>query len=206
MKEFIERIDRFSEPKLGFCFTSYGLYHGNSLRIVIKLLQSKNIIIQDYKALKGPASDGSLLYPSKIKFMFRYGKNVRAKLDEFVNNITSSNHFRTKPKLPLWRVYVPFNELLKLVSVPIFNSYKNNLRVDYEDCITCEICVKECPRNCWIFIDDHVVFNGADCEFCTKCIHNCPTNAIIFNKKMKNKPRLNHRFYKGAIETLNKEN
>lgn len=194
MREFINRISNFDIKKC-YIFTTYGLYHGNSLRIAIKRLAQKKIICQDFAAFRGPTSDGALLYPS-LKFMFRYGRNVVTKMKKFIINI-NKNVERDKPKIPLWRIYVPINEILKLIAIPSYNKYIRKIFVEYDTCTNCNTCVHNCPRECWRNENKRVIFNNKNCELCLKCVHNCPVNAINFKKGMKNKPRLDKRFYKG---------
>lgn len=58
---------------------------------------------------------------------------------------------------------------------------KKNLDVDYNLCVRCGKCVKNCPtRN--INMDKFITFNS-DCISCQKCIHGCPTNAFTFKGK-----------------------
>ena len=43
--------------------------------------------------------------------------------------------------------------------------------------------------------DYYITIDTDKCEFCLKCVHNCPVKAIIFSEKMKDKLRLDRKFY-----------
>ena len=45
MAEFINHLDKFDHRVKSFIFTTYGLYPGNSLRILAKQLNNKNIAL-----------------------------------------------------------------------------------------------------------------------------------------------------------------
>lgn len=58
---------------------------------------------------------------------------------------------------------------------------KKNLGIDYDLCVKCRKCVKNCPvQN--INIGEVITFNNK-CISCQKCIHGCPTNAFTYNRK-----------------------
>jgi formate hydrogenlyase subunit 6/NADH:ubiquinone oxidoreductase subunit I/menaquinone-dependent protoporphyrinogen IX oxidase len=213
--EFIEKILVQENSRNVFVFTTYGLYTGNSLRIAIKALKKKNLICVDYKKFRGPASDGALFFPP-FKFIFRYGRNVNERLNKFIDSIykksringNQANNGKLKYKIPFYKLYAPFNGFLKLFAVPAYNGYIRSMHVDHKECTICRICERNCPRDCWTYEDDKIHLNSSNCELCLKCIHNCPTNAILINEKMRDKPRLNNRFYKELYKGFfeNKDN
>lgn len=71
---FVERIQVHSDFKNILIFATYGLYPVNNLRFLAKKLLNKNIKTIGFIGFRGPASDGVLLFPSWIKFMFNYEK------------------------------------------------------------------------------------------------------------------------------------
>lgn len=79
MKDFINKMPKFKEPKNAFIFTTYGLFSGNTERIFIKACMRKNINVCGSNGYKSPATDGVLLLPS-INFMLKYGKSVPKKI------------------------------------------------------------------------------------------------------------------------------
>lgn len=58
---------------------------------------------------------------------------------------------------------------------------KDNLSINYEICVRCGKCAKNCPaRN--IKIGEQIIFKS-DCILCQRCIHRCPVNAFLFKGK-----------------------
>ena len=137
MKEFVDRIPKQIETVPIMIYTTYGLYHGNCIRNLANSLRKRNLINQQYMAIRGPGSDGALLFPQRIKFMYKYQKSTSTKIDKFSKFITNYNksEFRHSPKLPLWRIYVPINDFFKIFTIPIYQTYSDKLQVDYDRCI-----------------------------------------------------------------------
>lgn len=53
------------------------------------------------------------------------------------------------------------------------------IRVDYDKCIKCKMCIKDCfPENI-TFEDEKIKIKG-ECMMCGHCVAVCPTNAITF--------------------------
>ncbi|MCG3219030.1 MAG: flavodoxin family protein, partial [Candidatus Heimdallarchaeota archaeon] len=55
ISDFVEKMPVFEKTVPAFVLTTYGLYSGNSLRMLIKSLEKKNIITQNYLFIRGPA-------------------------------------------------------------------------------------------------------------------------------------------------------
>ncbi len=198
MLEFVENMPAgVGGQQKAFVFTTYGLYTGNSLRILIKALQKKNIVTTGYLKIRGPASDGALLYPSSLSFMFEYEKKVKEKLEAAISEIEHSLASQTsKLSCPAFKWYVPLNEIVTFFGERAYNSYRDRLHILDEKCTNCNLCVKNCERESWAEGTEQPVFDPVNCEFCLECVHNCPYNAIVFTEKMSDKPRLNRAFYR----------
>lgn len=53
------------------------------------------------------------------------------------------------------------------------------IRVDYDKCIKCKMCIKDCfPEN--ITFEDEKIRIKGECMMCGHCVAVCPTNAITF--------------------------
>jgi len=195
--DFIRKIPEQKEFKAAFAYTTYGLYTGNSMRIFIRKLLDKKIYINDFFQIKGPASDGVLLFPSIISFMFKYENNVKKKIDKYADKISKlADSPSNQLHIPRYKWYVPLNEIIKFFGKKVYDRYRNNLRILKERCINCKLCVKNCEWECFSEGKEYSLLNTENCKFCLKCVHNCPAKAIIFSDRMKNKPRLNRTFYK----------
>jgi ferredoxin len=195
--EFVEKMPAFRNKKRFFVFTTCGLYSGNSIRVLAKMLQKRNTVIIGYSQIRGPASDAVLLLPSFLKLFFRYERKVKIKIDRIDKTIKKSMKGSSKvSEIPLPRWYFPVTRLFsKQLRGIDYSGYKKNLKVLDSRCNNCNICVKNCIRNCWEKGKDIPVVNTDKCEFCLKCVHNCPELAIIFTDRMKDSPRLDRTFY-----------
>jgi ferredoxin/flavodoxin len=194
MKEFVVSLDRFNKPKKSFIYTTYGLYPGNSLRIFAKHLHEKNIKVMAYEEFKSPASDGVLLFPEYIKFMFRFESSIQSKVNAFADSILSFENLE-KDLTPRYKWYVPLNDIIKSFGEKQYENYKKKMHVITELCTNCNLCVKGCERCAWVEHPEGPVFVVDNCEFCLECVHKCPTRAIVFSEGMKDKPRLDKRFF-----------
>ncbi len=95
MTDFIDRMPGLDSPKMAFALITCGLYTGNCLRILIQRLWEKNIITVGHLQVRGPASDGALLFPSWLSPMFKYEKNTRKKIEESVSEIGDLSRAQT---------------------------------------------------------------------------------------------------------------
>ncbi|MHA1331988.1 MAG: EFR1 family ferrodoxin, partial [Candidatus Hodarchaeales archaeon] len=185
--DFLEGIPVFEKPKKAFVFTTFGLFSGNCLRFFIKGLSKKNIIVEDFMPIRGPASDGAILLPTKTPLMFSYFNFIwsgRKRIDKFVRKIkTSPEKTRKKSKMPFYRWYVPINNIHNYLGTWNNNRLKRKIHILTDRCNNCNWCVINCIRGCWSEGEKFPSFNPQNCELCMKCIHNCPQRAIIYNDK-----------------------
>jgi NAD-dependent dihydropyrimidine dehydrogenase PreA subunit len=62
----------------------------------------------------------------------------------------------------------------------MFNSYlENTLKLDFEACTGCAMCVTVCPHHVFA-VNDHKaqIINSTECMECGACMVNCPFGAI----------------------------
>ena len=53
------------------------------------------------------------------------------------------------------------------------------VRIDYDQCIHCRECVKECTYGVLGWLDDMpIVVNPRECKACAECCANCSVDAI----------------------------
>jgi flavodoxin/formate hydrogenlyase subunit 6/NADH:ubiquinone oxidoreductase subunit I len=195
--EFVEKMPVLRNKMNFYIVTTYGLYSGNSVRTLAKMLQGKNTAIKGYSQIRGPASDGVLLLPSFLRFFFRYEKKVNIKIGRIVRTIKDSiEKPENNPKIPPPRWYSPLTCLFrKQIQAIDYSTYRKNLKVLDDRCNNCNVCVNNCIRKCWEKGKNKPIIDTDKCEFCLKCVHNCPKRAIVFTEKMKDSPRLDRIFY-----------
>lgn len=196
MLEFVDNMPVGGLRKTAFVFTTCGLYMANSLRILIKKLQERSVITAGFLQIKGPASDGALLYPASFHRMYKYEKKTRKKIEQAVSDMDDLIHSRSpRPRTPAYRWYVPINDVVGSFGEKVYDGYRDSLHVLGEKCTNCNLCVQNCERGCWVEGEEQPSFDPVNCEFCLECVHNCPQKAVIFSEKMKDRPRLNKAYY-----------
>ncbi len=196
MKEFVDSLSYFDTPLPLFLFTTYGLYTGNCVRMVKQAVEAKNACVFGYEHIRGPGSDGALMFPPWITFMFHYEKSARQRLDDAASRITVAlTQGATSCKAPRYKWYVPANDLMNVWGRRKYDSYKSAIRSNSEMCSGCGLCEKDCIRGCWTLVGDKASVNLDNCEFCLRCIHRCPEKAIYFHGSQIKKPHLNKAYY-----------
>ncbi len=201
MRDFFEKLPALKNKTDVTLFTSYGLYNGDTLRIAYDMLKAKNISVKSCHDFRSPASDGVLLFPSSLKFMFRFEKSFLDKLEKMISDIENHKSL-PEAKRPRTKWYVPINNLLKIFGKKEYDKMRDNLHILSERCTNCNLCVKECERGCWNEDNDKPEFRVSNCEFCLECVHHCPSRAIVFSKSMEDRPRLNRKFFNELKKTL----
>ena len=196
MLEFVDNMPSDGSRKTAFVFTTCGMYTGNSLRILIRKLQERSVVATGYLEIRGPASDGVLLYPSSFHLGYEYEKKAKKKIEKAVSDMDDLIHSQSpQPRTPAYRWYVPINDVVNFFGEKVYNGYRDRLHIPGDICTNCNLCVKNCERGCWAEGKEQPSFNPMNCEFCLECVHNCPENTIIFSEKMKDRPRLNKALY-----------
>jgi flavodoxin/formate hydrogenlyase subunit 6/NADH:ubiquinone oxidoreductase subunit I len=204
ISEFVSKMPVYERSLKAFVYTTYGLYNGNSLRILIKKLYKKNVISVAHTRIKGPASD-YIVFPISMSSMFEYESNLSEKIDNSVNEINKQiKTTKISYKIPAFKLYVPINNTLKYPGKKYFYYYKDRLHNLEDRCINCNLCVKNCQFSCWTERESFPSYNNEKCEFCLGCVHNCPQKAIIFSKQMTDKTRFNKKFYSKFIKQFSK--
>lgn len=196
VSEFINKIKPQNNSKKIFLFATYGLYPGNNLRTIAKKLLDKKIQTIGYTGFRGPASDGTLLLPSWIKFMYNYEKDIKIKTNYTVKQIELLyKDKKPKTKIPFYKWYAPLDWIPNkfFASRKFHKEYVPNIRVILERWTGEKI---DCPRFCWNNSTKPPKYNKKNCEFCLRCVHRTQNKAVFFSEKMKDKERCNKIFYK----------
>jgi ferredoxin len=197
ISDFVEKIPKLNSPIKAFVFTTLGLYAENCLRIFINQLLNKNIITGGSMEFRGPGTDTALLFPISLSSPFRrYEKRINQKINKTIMQIKDLiSSEKVVLKIPKLKWYTPISKTLQFVYFDSFANNKFKLHILKERCTNCKLCINTCLRGCWNENNENPIFNPTNCEFCLGCVHHCPEKAIIFSKSMKDKPRLNKKFY-----------
>lgn len=100
--DFIDKLPPAHHKKAAYIIATYGLYPINCQRIIGQHLLRRGIRPVGFSGVRGPASDGSLLFSSRLSFMFNYEKRAPQKIHAMVEDIKSLAHdWQSRPtKLP----------------------------------------------------------------------------------------------------------
>ncbi|MFD3157753.1 EFR1 family ferrodoxin [Haloimpatiens sp. FM7330] len=77
------------------------------------------------------------------------------------------------------KAYYP---IFKLFNIYAKNWAKRTISIDYNRCIKCGACAKNCPTGNINIEDGEITFNSS-CISCQRCLHICPVNAFLYKKK-----------------------
>ncbi len=162
--EFVEKIPVQEKPLKAYVLTTCAMYRGNSLRILARRLLKKNIITTGHATIRGPASDGSVMFPVQFRMLYRYRKNTVKKLGNTTGEISDIvERGIMKKRIPVFSWYTPLNAPNKYFGLLSVNTFKKKMSISSEWCINCGMCVRDYERNCYTAGDDLPSYNYDNC-------------------------------------------
>ena len=197
--DFIDGLPLARYEKAAYVIATYGLYPINCQRIVGQRLLSRGIRPVGYGGVRGPASDGSLLFPSWLSFMFHYEKHAPRKIRAIVEEIEAlAQDWRSRPTtLPQFKWYAPLDFPVNTVFTRWYfrRFYRSNIRVlpDRWDGKPIDDAYPEAWQKNGNGVP--VYHPESDHDFALRAVHRTPHKAVIFHDRMKDKPRLTPEFY-----------
>ncbi|MGD9581541.1 MAG: EFR1 family ferrodoxin [Vampirovibrionia bacterium] len=195
--QFLDNIPSFHAAKKAYAFATYALYQENCLRAFISKAEEKGIYVNNYTGFRGPASDGALFFPESWKFVLNYEKNISKHINKTVEDIiTITKNDNNTVKKPAYKWYAPLNQLFVPMLEKSYSDIKKKMTIITDRCINCNYCVDNCPNLCLSKGDKTPSINHDECILCLRCVHNCPKSAIWLSDSMKDRKRLNNKFYK----------
>lgn len=203
--DFVNKISYQKKNKRVFLFDTYGLYPGNNIRTIAKKLLSKNITCIGHTGIRGPASDGMIMFPRWIQFMYRYEKGIKQKLDNTVKQIKEAFVSENpRQKIPIFKWYAPLDYIPNQIFArrTFIKQYSTRIKLIDDRWDGKAI---QCPRNCWKMINGRATYNSRNCDFCMRCVHRTHNKAVMFSEKMKDRPRLDQEFYAARIKEIEKD-
>lgn len=73
-----------------------------------------------------------------------------------------------------------FQSLIHSFGAKLPFTYK--IKFSKEKCVSCNLCVKECPMGALQRVGDNLNYNIHGCITCNQCVHTCPKGAITFGQ------------------------
>lgn len=141
-----------------------------------------------------------LSMPQNYLMYFKIGtpEENKIKFDKAITNLPSIlESIRNKEKIntvkpSLSHKLMASRPMIKLFDKMLIGSKKFKVN---NDCISCGICEKLCPKNVIKLSNGKPVWNKKGCLHCTACINSCPKQAINYGKKTAAKQRYHAKRY-----------
>jgi flavodoxin len=194
--EFIDRLTPSATGKRCFLIATYGLYPGNNLRRLAARLKTRHIRTVGHCGFRSPASDGTLMFPRWLGFMYRFEPGFARKIETCTISIEQLITSADAPtRMPRYKWYAPLDYIPnKLMTANWFkHRLAPRLRVDPERWDGRPI---ECPRGCWRMTEDGPVIDAGNCDFCPRCVHRTANKAVSYAKGMSDRERLSPALFK----------
>jgi len=174
--EFIKKIN-LPKEKYYFCIISYAHYPFASVAVIQKLLNKKNIKLNNGFIVR------MLNYYSTVERLSINHKEILQNAQIQINNIGQKIKDMKNKKIFKNNPFIFFSYLKN----KIYKSLDKHFIVS-EECTGCGKCYKLCPAKNITMENNKPKFNN-NCELCVICIHSCPKRAIDFYNKPKNRKR-----------------
>lgn len=173
--DFVNENKELWKNKRIFIIVTMALFCGDGAGVLARLLKKYDAIIIGGLHLKMPDSiaDEKVLKRS-LKNNIKIVNQSKAKIKKTVININKGKY----PQNGLGFV----SRVIGFLSQRIWfgyktRSYSDKLKIDFNKCINCVKCAKNCPtRN--IIIADNKPQVSNKCTMCYRCINECPMQAI----------------------------
>ncbi|MHC1685069.1 MAG: EFR1 family ferrodoxin [Clostridiaceae bacterium] len=205
----LDLIQKQNKSKPTFIINTYCISSGLSVKSIVEILKNKNFNTISVGGFKCP-SPGFVNITSKertsgfkyyfLRKLMKFEDNILLKASDFgEETIKLLNTYKKAPfQIPVKVRIISYlgYRFAKFNEKRIFNNYK----IDINKCISCEMCVKQCPVGNIEIVNGKVGFlDKNDCLRCMKCISNCPKDAITLGDKTKGMDRYNKKMREKLI-------
>lgn len=119
-------------------------------------------------------------YVMPYNMIFRHGDKAAFRMWDTMKKLVPVDASEVLEKTPRKPRKIPFGGVIALlfrIEHPAMRVNGRFFKVDYEKCVGCGKCVRNCPMNNIVYENGKFRFKG-DCACCVACSFNCPENAI----------------------------
>lgn len=185
-KILTEYIEHMKSPanKYSFIFNTYGCISGKSISTVYRLLHKKGIKIIATHSLHTPENYPPMIASGKGYELYPKNTDMKA-FYSFIQKLNDSLLIlENKGQIPEAKLHIGLLNRILPSSPTVFTRFlfgAAEMKIDYEKCIKCGLCQKNCPIQC-ITIKEQVSIDNSSCQKCWSCYNHCPKNAITYGQ------------------------
>ena len=177
MKEFMQALPAVQNPKPVFLFCTQWMFSGDGTFAALEFLPSSYRTVNWSEHFLMPnnvcISSIKLPYTNDQQKIARKTAKAQPRINRLVHTILNNRKQR--------RGFSPFSTWLGLMQRKpfrnYFEQYRNQIGIDPERCIRCNLCVEICPME--NFTQNPIEPKGR-CMYCLRCYNFCPVSAITF--------------------------
>lgn len=172
--DFIENLPQVNNQKI-FMIDTMEAFSGGIVGPLKKSLKLKGYNCVGALELKMTSS----IQTKEIDKQKLHDKNLAAinDVEKFIDKLlVGKTRWGRIPILSDWMRYISTGK-------GIWVKHSQKLEVDYEACVQCKICIRDCPVKALEFIDEKVVIDHNKCNSCMRCVHHCPVDAFSLKGK-----------------------
>lgn len=166
-------------------FCTYAFYTGKAMQRAAVMFTEKGYSVTTFYRRKMPGTDG-------LAFLKKDGRTAKKLLSNFNDDMTDLYKWMEDDRV-IKEMHTSFDLGGRIVGGMMKAAerfIKKKYRAD-ERCISCGLCVRNCPVGNIKMIDKKIQF-GNECILCMRCIHQCPVEAVQIGRMTVDKFR-----YKG---------
>lgn len=179
---------------------------GTQVYVIVTLNNSAHILEPLYTLLKNkgyvPVSACEISMPNNMLDAKAHPEDDQARLSAAYQKAETFVHQALAGE-SAWKSEYPGSKAVSVLSRRTVLPWMSmrlmlRLRTVPSKCISCELCVLQCPTGNIVVADD-LPYHGYRCDFCMKCAANCPRQAIVVSGK-ENLHFRNARMHKFTME------
>jgi ferredoxin/flavodoxin len=180
--DVIRKLPSCSNPVPAFVFATKGWCAGNSMKKLAKHMRENNLLTIKTGSFICPNNGWITLFSPEFFLCrnMRFDNALSKKIDQYTDDVINFHTAYNQKQFCINTLGNPFIACFGWLLKKMEGLVMKNYRVEYEKCIGCGQCIRNCPdQNIGFDKDKRVVFIHPDkCVRCLRCISDCPRNAI----------------------------